>query len=169
MTSCQRTKPGLRNRGSTPALGCGWMRPRTQPRGAQLTRIFHTRFVAQASKPAVSRVSKPAARPARPTPCRLGSRRHSRLGSLRYTVRGARLQQDFEISGLTRKHSVRIRASRVFREGAENCTRGRVRSPRFRRSSSVFFRMVSAPQVVNVRWNPPGRFAAALGGITLGW
>ena len=67
---------------------------------ALLARIFHTHFVAQASKPAVARVSKPAARPARPTPCRLGSRRHRRLGSLRYKARGARLQRDCEISGL---------------------------------------------------------------------
>ena len=49
-----------------------------------LARIYHAHFVAQASKPAVARVSKPAARSARPTPCRLGSRRHSRFGNLRY-------------------------------------------------------------------------------------
>ena len=40
--------------------------------------------VAQASKPAVSRISKSAAAPARWTLCRLGRRRHSRLGSPRY-------------------------------------------------------------------------------------
>ena len=55
-----------------------------------LARIFGTQLVPQASKPAVSRVSKPARRPARPTPCRLGSRRHSRFGNLRYSARGAR-------------------------------------------------------------------------------
>ena len=49
-----------------------------------LAQISHAHFVAQASKPAVSRVSKPAGRPARPTPCRLGSRRHGRFGNLRY-------------------------------------------------------------------------------------
>ena len=55
----------LRSRGSTPALGCGWLRPRSQPRGAHAG--------------------------------------HGEFG--------------------------RVRATRVFRAGAENGTRGRVRSP----------------------------------------
>src|SRR5690349_9074756 len=47
-------------------------------------------FVAQVSKPAVSRVSKPAAQPTHPT-CRFGNRRHSRFGNLRYPSFNSRI------------------------------------------------------------------------------
>ena len=65
-----------------------------------LARIFRTLFVAQASKPAVSRVSKPAGPRSWGRACRLGSRRHSRLGSLRYRSAGGRGELTREISGL---------------------------------------------------------------------
>ena len=79
-----------------------------------LTRIFHTHFVAHASKPAVARVSKPATRSARPTPRRLGSRRHSRFGNLRYRARGPRVQKGCERSGLTIREMYHIPARVVL-------------------------------------------------------
>ena len=109
-----------------------------------LAQIIGTSPVAQASKPAVSRVSKPARRPARPTPCRLGSRRHSRFGNLRYRTRAARHRNINRCENLCRDRDnyQRVRLPRPVRhergEGrGEGC---------FTMASGPALRSASSPQ-----------------------